>query len=1066
MSIRKISLSLVFLWLIGMQVVFAQSRDISGVVISGDDGNTIPGASVVVKGTTIGTITDMEGKFSLKAPQNAKALLVSFVGMNPTEVALTSAKTYSIALKSAQIAVDEVVVVAYGTAKKGAITGAATSISAAKLADRPLTNISKAIEGSTPGVQVTSGSGQPGSSSDIRIRGFGSINASNSPLYIVDGVPYTLSISNLNMDDVENVSILKDASSTALYGSRAANGVILITTKRGKSAKDKISFKVSQGISERGLPEYERVDAFQYYPLMWQYYRNGMVNRTSTPLTLAVANQTASGLVSGQPGIKDKLSYNPFNVAATSIVSTDGVMNPDAKLLWGDDLDWASPLQRVGQRGDYSMGLSGGTDKTQYYLSVGYLNDKGFVVKSDFERFTGRLSLDSKVKDWLKTGLSITGNMTKSNYTNDDSSTGYVNPFFFSRTIAPIYPVYAHDQTTGAYILDANGDKIFDYGNSNVAGIPQRTGYGGRHVVAETLLHDRLLKRNVISARTYADFFIVKNLKFTTNVGIDVNSYNSSGFENKYVGDGAPAGRSSRTNSVTTTLTVNQLLSYVRSFGGHNFDALLGHESYKYQYSYLYGFRQGLIVDGNDELANFTTTNDLTSYTDNDRIESYISRFNYNFKEKYFASASFRRDGSSRFSPDGRWGNFFGFGAAWRLDQEDFIKAIPSIDLLKLRTSYGETGNNEAGLYAWQALYNINNNAAESGFLQSKLANNNLTWEKNASFDLALEFGLLKRITGSVEFYNRQSSNLLFSVPQPLSSGVETLWQNIGTMYNRGIEVQVGADIVKAKEFKWNLTVNASTFKNEVTKLPQAEIISGTKKLMVGQSMYDFWLREWKGVDPADGYSLYRANPVNYAADKAAFDLNPASTGIKDYRISGVDTLTMNANKAKYHYANSAIPKVYGSVTNTFTYKNFELNILCTYQIGGKIYESNYASLMSPGYGTTLHIDALKAWTKAGDITNVPRLDEAWTSHINAASDRWLVDASYFNLKQISLSYIVPQKYAAKAGINNARVFLSGENLWLGNSLKGMNNQQSFNGTVSNVYMPARTYTIGVNFSL
>ena len=384
MSIKKISLLLAFLWMIGLQAAFAQSRDISGVVISGDDGSTVPGASVVVKGTTIGTITDMEGKFSLKAPQNAKALLVSFVGLNSTEVELTSSKTYSIALKSAQIAVDEVVVVAYGTAKKGAITGAATSISAAKLADRPLTNISKAIEGSTPGVQVTSGSGQPGSSADIRIRGFGSINASNSPLYIVDGDPYTLSISNLNMDDVENVSILKDASSTALYGSRAANGVILITTKRGKSAKDKISFKVSQGISERGLPEYERVDAFQYYPLMWQYYRNGMVNRTSTPLTLAVANQTASGLVSGQPGIKDKLSYNPFNVAATTIVSTDGVMNPDAKLLWGDDLDWASPLQRVGQRGDYSMSLSGGTDKTQYYLSVGYLNDKRFRFKIRF----------------------------------------------------------------------------------------------------------------------------------------------------------------------------------------------------------------------------------------------------------------------------------------------------------------------------------------------------------------------------------------------------------------------------------------------------------------------------------------------------------------------------------------------------------------------------------------------------------------------------------------------------------------------------------------------------------
>lgn len=1063
---KKFSLLLAFLCFIGLQVLFAQTREITGKVTTSDDGSSIPGATVLVKGSTIGTITDMEGKFTLKVPQSSRVLVVSFVGMTTTEVVLTAASNYTIGLTSGQISVDEVVVVAYGTAKKGAITGAATSISAAKLADRPITNISRAIEGSTPGVQVTSGSGQPGSSSDIRIRGFGSINASSSPLYIVDGVPYTLSVSNLNMDDVESVSILKDASSTALYGSRAANGVILITTKKGKSDKDKIQFKVSQGVSERGLPEYDRVNAFQYYPLMWEYYRNGMANRTSSPLSMAVASQTASGLVTGQPGIKDKLAYNPFNVAANTIVSSDGVMNPAAKLLWGDDLDWASPLQRVGQRGDYSMSLSGGTDKTQYYLSLGYLNDKGFVMKSDFERFTGRVSVDSKVKDWLKIGLSLTGNITKSNYTNDDSSTGYVNPFFFSRTIAPIYPVYAHDQTTGAYILDLNGDKIYDYGNSNVAGLPQRAGYGGRHVVAETMLNDRLLKRNVISARPYVDVLLTKNLKFTTNVGLDVSSYNNAGFENKYVGDGAPAGRSSRTNSLTTTLTVNQLLSYVKSFGNHNFDALVGHESYKYQYSYFYGFRQGLIVDGNDELANFTTTNDLTSYTDNDRIESYISRFNYNFKEKYFATASYRRDGSSRFSPDGRWGNFFGFGAAWRLDQEDFIKTSSFVDLLKLRTSYGETGNNEAGFYAWQALYDINNNAAESGFLQSKLANNDLTWEKNASFDVAVEFGLFKRIQGSIEFYNRQSSNLLFDVPQPLSSGVETLWQNIGTMYNRGVEAQLGADILKSKSFKWNLTVNGSTFKNNVTKLPQKEIVNGSKKLMVGHSMYDFWLREWTGVDKTDGFSLYRANPSNYATDKAAFDLNPASTGIKDYRIAGVDTLTTNSNKAKYHYASSAIPKVYGSVTNTFTFKGIELTVLCTYQVGGKIYETNYASLMSPGYGASLHVDALKRWTKAGDVTTVPRLDEAWTAQINAGSDRWLIDASYFNLKQVSLSYSIPSRYAAKAFINNARVFFSGENLWLGNSLKGMNNQQNFNGTVSNVYMPARTYTLGINFSL
>jgi len=696
------------------------------------------------------------------------------------------------------------------------------------------------------------------------------------------------------------------------------------------------------------------------------------------------------------------------------------------------------------------MSLMGGTEKTKYYMSVGYLNDKGFVLKSDFERFSGRVSVDSKVKDWLKVGLSINGNITKSNTSNDDSSTGYANPFFFSRTIGPIYPVYAHDQTTGAYILDVNGNKIYDFGNSNVAGLPQRAGYGGRHAIAENEYNSRLLKRNVLSSRSFADFMITKNLKFSTNVGLDISSYNAGEYTNKLVGDGAPAGRSSRTNSLTTTLTVNELLSYTKSFGKHNVDALIGHENYDYQYNYLYGFRQGQIVDGNDELANFTTTNSLNSYTDRDKIESYISRVNYNYGEKYFASASYRRDGSSRFSPEARWGNFFGFGAAWRMDQENFVKEIKQIDMLKVRTSYGETGNNEAGLYAWQALYNINNNAAESGFLQSKLANKDLTWEKNASFDVALEFGLFKRVNGSIEFYNRQSSNLLFSVPQPLSSGVETLWQNIGTMYNRGVEVQLGVDIVKAKDFKWNMTVNGSTLKNNLTKLPQTEIISGSKKMMVGHSIYDYWLREFVKVDPATGYALYRAK---------AYD---ATNSV----IQGSDTLSWNANNARYHYKDSAIPALYGSVSNTFTYKGFELSILCTYSIGGKIYETNYASLMTPGYGTALSVDALKRWSKAGDVTNIPRLDEAWSTHINAGSDRWLVDASFLNIKQVSLSYIIPERCASKVFINNARVFISGENLHLFNAMKGMNNQQNFNGTVSNVYLPARTYTLGINFSL
>ena len=1051
---KKVVLIIFCLAFVAMQSLNAQVRRISGTVTSSEEGSPIPGASVVVKGTTIGTITDIDGNYALNVPGDANTLVVSFVGMKTTEVPITGT-TVNIKLTADIIGVDEVIVVAFGTAKKGSFTGAATQINAEKLEARPISNVLKAVEGSTPGVQVTSGNGQPGSGNAISIRGFGSISASNEPLYVVDGVPYMVSISNLNVDDIESISILKDAATTALYGSRAANGVVMITTKKGKINQDKIQVKISQGFISRAIPEYERVNSFDYYPLMWEYYRNGMVNRTSSPLTMDNASNIASGKVSGQPGIKDKLGYNPFKgITADQIVTTTGTLNPAATTLLWDDNDWAEPLQRVGNRNDYSLSLNGGSQKTQYYSSLGYVNEKGFLLKSDFERFSGRISLDSKPKDWMKMGLNLSGNLTSSNFANDGSSTGYVNPFFFSRTIAPIYPVYAHDPTTGAYILDAEGKMQYDYGNSNVAGVPQRPGYGGRHVVAETLYNDQLYKRRVVSARSYVDLYFLKDFKFTTNIGVDINNYNASSFDNRFVGDGAPAGRSSKTNSVTTTTTLNQLLSYAKSIGKHRFDALIGHESYKYEYNYLYGFRQSIILDGNTELVNFTTTNSLTSYTNTDRLESYLSRVNYDFAGKYFLSASYRYDGSSRFYPDTRWGGFWSAGGAWRIDQESFIKNLTWINMMKLRASYGETGNNDVGLYSWQALYFIWNNALESGFLQSSLENSSLTWEKNGQMDLALEFGLFNRINGTIELYNRQSSNLLFSVPQPLSSGIENQTQNVGTMYNRGIEAMVSGDIVKTKDFNWNLTINASTNKNQITKMPESfkkdGLISGTKKLMEGHSIYDYWLRDWYGVDPDNGAGLYIANKWD-------------ATNCK---VIGADTVSWSSNNARYHYAGKATPEVYGSFTNTLKYKNLELSVMVSYGIGGKIYESLYGSLMSPGYGTALHKDILRRWQKPGDITDVPRLDEAWSTQYNAASDRWLTDASYLNIKQVNLSYQIPSGLLKKVDIDMARLFVSGENLWLFTKLQGMNVQQNFSGTVSNVYVPARIITIGLNVTL
>lgn len=1030
-----------------------QTVQITGVVTSSEDGLPLPGVTVKVQGLTVGAVTGADGAYSLQAPREATSLEFSFIGMQTQVVPINGRTRINVTLVPDLVAMDEVVVIAYGTARKEQFTGAAAQVDSKKIETRPVTNVTSAIEGTNPGIQMTSASGQPGSAQDLRIRGFGSVSASNSPLYVVDGVPYTGTIANLNSNDIESISILKDAASTAIYGNRAANGVVMITTKRGNKDRSAMTFTMTQGISTRAIPEYERVSALDYYPLMWESNYFSQVY-AATPVAPATAAQNATN------NLKTLVGYNITTVPDNAIVGTDGKLNANAKILgdYAGDLDWQSPIMRTGHRSDYGLTFNGGSDKNDYYVSLGYLDEKGYVLKSDYRRFTGRMNVNTQPKKWVRTGLNLSGTMTNSNTAYTSGGTSYINPFFFTRNMGPIYPVYAHDPLTGDYLLDEEGEYIYDLGN--LTGLPPRPAGAspGRHVVAETLWNDDLYKRNVLSARTYLDILFLKDFKFTVNVSSDVSAYNYSGFENKTVGDGAPAGRGERVNSLTTNYTINQLLNYSKTlFDDHSISILIGHESYDYTYNYFRGFRQGLIVDGNTELVNFTTTNDLESYTDKYRSEGYFTRLNYDFREKYFFSASYRRDGSSKFYKDNRWGNFWSVSAAWRLDAENFIKSLSWIDMAKLRTSYGSTGNDAGiGYYAWQALYNIGvNNANEPGFLQSSLSNEKLTWESNTAFDVALEFALLKRVTGTVEYYHRVSSNLLFAVPLPSSSGITSQDQNVGEMYNEGIEARIGVDVVKKSNFRWNIDFNVSTVKNEITKLPQEEIISGTKKLMVGHSIYDFWLRDYYGVDPADGMALYDANIKDFATQASNLRI-----------INETDTVSISENNAKYHYAGTAIPDLMGGITSTFSYKGLELSILGTFQIGGLIYDGAYASLMHAGnYGNALSVDILERWQKPGDITNVPRLDYSKRTPFGAASDRWLVDASFFNIKAVTLSYTLPSNLVQKANLGGVRLWVSGENLYLINSRVGLDPQASFAGTSDNLYTPSRIMTVGVNVS-
>ncbi len=1038
------------LWVVMFSVIainaFAQERTITGKVTEAEDGTVIPGVNVTIKGTSIGTVTDAAGMYSINAPSDA-TLSFSFIGFISQEIAVGSRSSIDVSMTADITQLSEVVVTAYGVSDKRSFTGSVGEINSEQIQKRPLANVANALVGTISGVQTTAASGQPGSAPGIRIRGIGSINASNDPLYVVDGVPYDQGISNLNPNDIESMTVLKDAASSTLYGSRAANGVIMVTTKRGKEGKTRFNFSTTQGSTSRAIPEYERVNAREYYTLFWESYRNSQVyGPLNVDPTIAAQNATND--------ISTLLGYNPFNVPGNQLVNTSGEFNPNAQQLY-TDTDWFVPLERNGYRGEYNMNYSGGTSTSDYFVSVGYLDEKGYIINSDFDRWTARINLNTRPLKWFKTGVNMTATYTEANNARTDGSASFVNPFRTARAIGPIYPVWEHDPVTGEFIRDDNGNRIYDLG----FGPPARPSGAspGRHPVQETELNKTFYKRTVVSGRGYAEADFLKYFNFKVNAGVDLYSYYETGYDNKIVGDGAPAGRANRINSTETSITLNQLLSFRKTIlDKHNVSALVGHESYSFVDNNFSASKQAQIVDGIDELINFTEINSATSSTSDEAIESFLSRVEYDYNGKYFVSGSFRRDGSSRFSPEKRWGNFFSVGASWRMETEAFMSNLTWVNALKLRASYGQTGNRAiGGYYPSQGLYALGfNNAGEPGYLQSNISNPDLGWEKNAQFDVGTDFVLFNnRLTGTLEYYSRASVDLLFDVPLPLSSGSPegNIARNIGEMQNRGIEITLGGDVVRAGDFTWNLSINAATISNKITSLPVDEFVTGTKKLKEGKDIYAYWLREYYGVNSENGAPLYRLNTESNTYNETS-DV-----------VIGSDTLTSNQSRGRFHYAGSALPDLYGGITNTFRYKGLSLTILTTYQIGGLVYDAGYQSLMAPDYGVAIHKDALNRWSNSGDEGNIPRMDVGNNNNIGATSDRWLTSGSHLNIRQITLNYNFPRALLTKAGLGNASVYLSGENLRLFSERQGMNVSQNFTGVTSNVYIPSRVFTVGLN---
>lgn len=1040
-QINKKALLLVFLLGV-ITSISAQKLSVTGTV--SDDSGVLPGVSILIKGTSTGTETDFDGKYKISAAKG-DVLVFRYLGYKTAEKTVGTSTTINITMVEDSSVLEEVIVVAYGTTTKEAFTGSANVVGEKELALRTVTNPIAAIEGKATGVQFIAASGQPGSSPGIVIRGVGTLNGSTAPLYIVDGMQFDGTLSSINQDDIASMTVLKDAASTSLYGSRAANGVVIITTKKGKKGKLAVNASTQYSVITRAIDNYETVGAKSYYELMWEAYKNTLSG------TDAAAQASAT--------IFNQLGYNPFDVANDQIVGTDGKINPNANLKY-QSLDWFDYLERTGSRENHSVNVASGGDNYNVFYSASFLREKGYVIESDYERVTNRINADFQPTKSISIGGSAYITTSESHGPTSGGSGSIVNPFNWATDLGPIYPVYQVDNN-GAIINDASGNPLYDLGEGYPDYNIQTRPYNpGRHGIAELILNEDVNRLNLYGFRNYLELSILDGLKAKVTYGRDIQDNITKGYENEIVGDGAPTGRYSEDRYRRVIENFTQILSYGKTFNDvHNLDVTLGHESMDRNYSAMGGIANTQTATGIYEFDNFAAGDNVDGSSTDHRIEGYFARLNYNFDSKYYLSASVRRDGTSRLSKDSRWGTFYSVGGSWRIDQEKFMENISFIDNLKLRASYGEIGNERIGnFYASQALYTIYPNAGAPGIFWSSTGNTLLEWENQISWDVALEFGLFNNfLDGSVEFYKKTSKDLLYNLPIPISEGLNEAPTNLGDIYNQGIEIGLTGHLLKTKDFNWDLTLQASTLKNEITKI-DSPADNGSKRWEVGRSRYDFYIYHFAGVDPDNGDALYYMfeDDLENGTRVPVLNADGTQATTNDYQDAG-EAFT----------GDSSIPDLLGSISNSFRYKQFSLDFLFTYGIGGKILDGGYSNVMHAGtYGRSLHVDAENAWRNPGDITDVPRLENGNPNQTVAGSTRFLTDASYIALRNVNFGYSVDKDIAEKLGLNTLRFSVSGENLFISAKRKGINPQYNLAGTQSgNDFNPSRIITMGLNLS-
>jgi TonB-linked SusC/RagA family outer membrane protein len=1065
-----------------MQFSFAQEKTVTGVV--SDKTGPLPGANVSVKGTKNSTQTDFDGKFTIKA-KAGDVLEVSFTGYSTKSISVGASNTYNASLEEASTALSEVIVVGYGKTTKEAYTGTATKIKTENLEAKTVSNVSQSLRGEVAGVNVITGSGAPGADATIRIRGFGSINGNRNPLYVVDGAPYSSDISAINPEDIANITVLKDAAATSIYGSRGANGVILITTKQGKAGKTVISVDLKTSVNSFSLPNYDVLTSpEEYIGLAWSELRqNAFLSGNPNPEGYASTNLFDSTFTTGIDP-----AYNLWNVPGDQVIDpTTGRVAAGVGRRY-TPTSWKSLAFGTGYRSEANVQFSGGNDKTKYATSFGYLDDKGAAINSSYKRYTTRLNLESKINDWFKIGSNVS--YTGGRYLQTDGADQATSVNLFSYTVgAPsIYDPYLRDAAGNRVADPYFGGYQFDFGNGQ-NGNPERRFLNNSNGIAEATLNKEQTDASTFLGNFNTEINLTKSLDFETRYSGQFELNEGLSVSNPYYGQNAESeGALFITKQKTTNQNFLQLLRFNKSFAGkHNVEAFVAHESTDYRFETLQTGATGAVIPMAETLYQYTTEYATpTHYRRGWTLESYFGQFNYNYQQKYFVTASARRDGSSRFIKN-KWGTFGSFGLGWVVSKENFLAKSNTIDYLKLKASYGIIGDQGNAFQYGYRLYDLT--PLTGGILYDPdltKANPDLTWETSKIAQVGFESSWFDRLNVDVDYYIKNTTNLFFDNALPTSSGYNNIQINSGKLQNSGLEFDINYQVIKGKnaeDFKLSVGVNGELLKSKMAKMPydysskeikifQFDPNTGLAALVKGHSLYEFYMREWVGVDPATGLGLYNLYYDDNNDDGIFNNGDERIPNYTEYLDANPDanvrkTVTSNSAIATQKFVGkSAIPKVRGAFRINASYRNFDLTTQFGYSFGGYAYDNGYATLMQTGDpigSNNYHVDIRDRWQQPGDITNVPRMAAQFGTDTNssATSTRFLIKSDYIAFNNARLGYTLPKSYADKLKLSKLNVYVSGDNLALFSARKGFNPQTFTSTSGIGGYIPMTTFSVG-----